>query len=210
MTSGAALVVCPYAVQPPLLERQAVERSARGFRLSRGECPIRSLVIIVAALSKTHGSKHTAVERSANSGPVLIDSAPLLAQVDAGSVRAALEHQLAIRVLLYQEIRQVSSIALFVHSDACVIAARRTGAAWRRPGVAAPPGRDEVLCRAVYRALFRRHWCSGRLPVLGADAQPRVSCRESAPRAPTHSESATRSRQVTPSCIAHGQKTAVT
>jgi len=73
-----------------------------------------------------------------------------LSEMNAGSVRAPLEHQLAIRAPLRQQVGQALPIALLVHDDAGVVAASRARAARNRPCVSAPPGRQEVPRSAVH------------------------------------------------------------
>jgi hypothetical protein len=64
------------------------------------ELPIWRFVIGAAVLDQPHCGKDAAVEGTANGGPLLIDGATLRSQMNAGSIRAPLKHQLAIRAPL--------------------------------------------------------------------------------------------------------------
>ena len=85
-----------------------------------------------AVLDQAHRGEDAA-EGPANRRPVLVDRAALRPQVSAGTVRAPLEHQVAITVLLCEQVGQAFPIALLVDKDARVIAA----GAGDRPSVAA-------------------------------------------------------------------------
>jgi hypothetical protein len=56
------------------------------------ELPARRLVTATAALDKAHCGEDAAVEGTAHRGPLLIGGATPLTEVNAGSVRAPLEH----------------------------------------------------------------------------------------------------------------------
>jgi hypothetical protein len=55
-------------------------------------------------LDNAHRGKGAAVEAAANRGPLLVDGATALPQVNASPVRAPLEHKFAIRVLLGEQV----------------------------------------------------------------------------------------------------------
>ena len=84
---------------------------------------------------------------------MLVDHAAPIAQVSAGSICAPLEHQFTVVVLFCQQVGKAAPIALFVDRDACVVAAGRAAGTRDRASLAAPPGRQEVACGAVHRAL---------------------------------------------------------
>ena len=63
--------------------------------------------------------------------------------MNAGTVRAPLEHQLAIRAPLSQQVGQALPIALLVHHDAGVVAAGGACAARNQPRISAPRGCQE-------------------------------------------------------------------
>src|SRR5258708_39142749 len=86
--------------------------------LTPGELPTRRLVIRTAALDKAHRGKDAAVEGAADGRPLLVDGASPLSEVNAGSVRASLEHQFAVRAPLRHQGGQALPIALLVHDDA--------------------------------------------------------------------------------------------
>ena len=122
----------------------------RVLSLTPRELPTRRLVIGAAALDKAHHGEDAAVEGAAHRRPLLIDGATPLSEMNAGSIGAPLEHQLAIRAPLRQQVGQALPIASPVHDDAGVVAAGRACAARDRPRVSAPPGREEVPRSAVH------------------------------------------------------------
>jgi hypothetical protein len=126
------------------------------------ELPMWGLLVGTTAFDNAHRSEGAAIEAAANRGPLLVHRAAPFPQVNAGPVRALLEHQFAIGVALGEQVGQAPPVALRVHGDPRVIAARRTPAARNRPGVPAPPGREEVLSRAAHcaRCLAHEFWIS--------------------------------------------------
>jgi hypothetical protein len=67
------------------------------------ELPARRFVTGATVLDKAHRGEDAAVEGAAHRRPLLIDGAAPLTEMNAGSVRAPLEHQLAIRAPLRQQ-----------------------------------------------------------------------------------------------------------
>ena len=125
--------------------------------LTPGELPTRRFVIGAAALDKAHHGEDAAVEGAAHRRPLLIDGATPLAEMNAGSVGASLEYQLASRATLRQQVGQALPIASLVHDDAGVMAAGGACTTRNRPCVSAPPGRQELSPSAAHGALGLSH-----------------------------------------------------
>jgi hypothetical protein len=86
-------------------------------------------MIGVAVLDEAHRCKGAAVEVAANRGPVLVNRAATLPQVNAAPICAPLQDQFAITVPLCEQVGQAFPIALTVHRDARVVAAGGTAGA---------------------------------------------------------------------------------
>jgi len=111
---------------------------------------MRRLVIGAAMLDQPHRGKCAAVEVTANLRTVLIDGAALLAEVDAGTIRALTQHQLTLSALHGEEVGQPLPIALLVYRNSGIVTASCTHTARKRPRLAAPPGREEFALIAAY------------------------------------------------------------
>jgi hypothetical protein len=142
------------------------------------------LVTGATALDQTHRGEDAAVEGTAHRRPLLVDGATPLTEMNAGSIRAPLEHQLTIRAPLRQQVGQVLPIALLVHDDARVVAAGSACAARNRPRISAPPGRQEVPRSAAHGALRLVHRFQSP-PILSVETVRDFEIGRTDPRAST-------------------------
>ncbi len=147
--------------------------AARGGLVRRGELPIRRPMTGSAVLDYAHGRESAAVEVAADRRSVVVDCAAMLPEVNAATVCAPLEHQVAIAVPLGQQVGQAAPIALLVHGAWVMAAGRATGAG-DRASIAAPPGCEEVLCgvRSTVRFFSSSGHPLSRAPPGGSAGPP--------------------------------------